>query len=39
MCMFNCVRAYFKLPSGIELAQTFHSLLTVHHGGHSGSLL
>lgn len=31
--------AHFKFPSGVELAQTFDSLLAVHHGGHSGALL
>lgn len=34
-----CARADLKLPPGVELAQTLHGLLAVHHGGHSGTLL
>lgn len=32
-------RAHFQFPPGVELAQTLHSLLAMHHGGHSGALL
>lgn len=33
------VCTHFEFPPGVELAQAFDSLLTVHHGGHSGALL
>lgn len=31
--------AYLELPPCVELLQTFHSLLSVHHRGHRGALL
>lgn len=39
VCVCDSVHTHFKFPPGVELAQAFHSLLTVHHGGHSGALL
>lgn len=42
LCAFVCVfsvTAHLKFPPGVELAQTLHSLLAVHHGGHRGTLL
>lgn len=39
LSIFNHANTDFKFPPCVELAQTFNGLLTVHHGGHSGSLL
>lgn len=33
------VSTNLEFPSGIELLQTLHSLLSVHHGRHRGPLL
>lgn len=37
--VWDGVCAHFEFPPGVELAQTLHSLLAMHHGGHSGALL
>lgn len=39
VCVFERVHAHLKFPPGVELAQTLHGLLAVHHGGHGGTLL
>ena len=39
VCVTVSVCTHFEFPPGIELAQAFDSLLTVHHGGYSGALL
>lgn len=30
---------YLEFPSGVEFLQALHSLLSVHHGRHGGTLL
>lgn len=32
-------RAHLQFSPGVELAQTLHGLLAMHHGRHSGTLL